>query len=172
MVRSLMSASCARISCCAIEPVSSRSLLVMSPCGLLKDTKRCWIVFGKRLRQRMGTISRPTGTKWTPPIPSFAASTAPKVAGNISGTSSAILVGLRLRSLANHRKSSRKSCTGLLSRILRLSSVGCRSASCNVENNPRAPGMAAAMDRSSPSTWCQALVETRFWSLWIDANIS
>ena len=53
-----------------------------------------------------------------------------------------------------------------------LFSLGWRSASCRVENRPRAPGIAVAIERSSPSTWCHDFVATCFWSLWIDASIS
>ena len=56
------------------------------------------------------------GTKCTPPIPSLAASHAPRVAGMGSGTNSAIQVGREAISAANQRKSSSKPCTDLVNR--------------------------------------------------------
>lgn len=149
-------------SCWAIVPASSRSLLLMSPVGLAKVTRRCCTGRGKGARQSnggpSGCVGSSGGKNKTPPMPGLAASTAPYTTGS-PGMSSAIRLGRVARSAARTRKSCRKWWTGPRRRTLCV--VSCRRASCMVLNKPRAPGMAVTMERSSPRMRCQALVAMR-----------
>ena len=116
VVRSATSAYCASISLCATAPANSKSLLVMSPWGLSKLTSRSRTQSGNGDRHKTGCVFPfSSGIKCIPPMPLPAASQAPKVAGYLSGTSSAIRVGREATSSARFRKSSRKPCSALLS---------------------------------------------------------
>jgi hypothetical protein len=150
------------MSCWAMVPANSSSLLLITPVGLSKETREETTTGSKGERQRIGWVdpSEASGMKATPPMPGPAASQAPDMEG-LPGSSSAIRVGRVSKETASHRKSSRKSWILSVRRSRRPWSNGDRKAVCKVLNNPRAPGMPRAMERSSPRSWCQVLVETR-----------
>jgi hypothetical protein len=141
----------------------------MSPVGLSKVTRRSRMFFGKTTRQTMG---RRVVRRWrrgvpaavrestrlrrgmadssgnhTPPAPRPEASCAPTNVGLV-GTNSCMRVGLAARSLRIQSKSANASWKDLVRRR-RLPSEE-RRAACKELNNPRVPGSASDIERSSP----------------------
>lgn len=102
-----------------------------------------------------------TRQKNTPPIPSPDASQAPSTDG-AEGTTSASRVGRFATSLASWRKSASIAWACFVSRRRGRSVSSCRKASCSKEKRPLAPGIAIAIDLSSPMTLCQRFVGTCF----------
>ena len=129
MVRSRTSANWAITSWWATLPQSSKSLLVIVPVGLEKDTSKSCMRFENGWRHKYGwTVPSSEGIKKTPPIPVPAASQAPITAG-VVGMISEILVGREERSRASQRKSSRKPWAALVSRNRGLVGSSWRNAS-------------------------------------------
>jgi hypothetical protein len=162
MVASLTLAWWANTSCWATLAASSRLLLAIVPAGLKKVTSLAWTSRIKGERQSKGCTSPlGKGTKWTPPMPDPAASCAPNVADSKAGTSSAMCVGRRARSLASPLKSWRTLCTPDVSQTLFPLSQRCLSTSCRTLKSPLLPGMAKTMERSSPTSFCHLFVLMR-----------
>ena len=138
---------------------NSRSEFVMSPVGFLNETSLFWIDIGK---DALAVFCLETAVLFgftTPPHANPKASWYFDKTES-SGTISCIFVGLFSISLCKYRKSSSAACTPF-ERLLRcFESV--RSANCIWLNNPRAPGSAAAMERSSPRTLCHFLADVLF----------
>lgn len=158
----------------AMEPASSRSLLVTPPLGLADETRSAVMCGGKRQRQRTGRMAPwLSGMKCTPPMPAADASHAPSVWGSGAPMTSTIRVGRVVRSLASHHQSWRNSWTGRVSRSrLPAWPSGWRNASCRVLKSPLPPGMAMVMDRSSPRSLCHVFRETRRWSGRIESSMA
>jgi hypothetical protein len=159
MVASLISAWWANKSCCATLAASSRSLLVIVPAGFEKVMSRDWTSRPNGDRQsKCCTSPWGKGTKWLPPMPGPAASCAPNVAGSEAGTSSAMPMGRRARSLASPLKSRRALCTPEVRWTRDPLSQRCLSTSWRMLKSPHPLGMAKTMERSSPTSFCHLLV--------------
>jgi hypothetical protein len=147
---------CANTSWWARIPASSRSLLLIVPLRFVEETSLSETEASKRRRHTSG---RQPGMNQTPPMPLPLASTAPMPEGS-SVMISSIRVGRLWRSWANAAKSDSCWRIGRVSRMRWVASRCCKAV-CSAENNPREPGIARAMLRSSPSTRCHVSVDTR-----------
>jgi hypothetical protein len=112
------------------------------------------------------------GMKFTPPVSLPEASQATRVADELEGTTSSMLVGREARPSASQRKSSKKEWTWRPRRTLAPSLALWRNASRKEENMPRAPGTANTIERSSPMTCCHFLVEVRRCVLGMPAKMA
>ena len=177
IVRSLISKHAAAQSCWRIPPASSKSEFVTDPEGFAEETREATISGGKVARQSIGCAEpgwagravagwcgsargiAPGPGRRTPPHMVPDASWYPSKVG-LSGTSSYRRVGRAARSSNIQRKSASAWCTAG-ERVIRPCGT-CRRASCIWLNSPRAPGIASAIERSSPRTRRQILTLVRF----------
>jgi hypothetical protein len=150
------------MSFCTTPAASSKSEFVIWPKRFCCDTRFFTISLGNVAGHKMGPnsatgVSVPLGGcqcrsasltgNQTPPMPCPEASYAPRSSGVGCGTISYSRVGRCVRSRAIHLKSSIAAWTSVDKRM-RLS-VWWRRASCIRLNNPRLPGNAIYIDRSS-----------------------
>jgi hypothetical protein len=142
----------------ATTPASSRSLFVISPCGLESETTRAATEEGKRCRQTIGCAVGEKRSKMTPPIPAAAASVVCATEAGFR-TTSAMDVGRDVTLSASHCQSSRSSRIGFVNRTQPPPAE--RSADCRWEKSPSAPGRASIMLRSSPRSFCHCRSGTR-----------
>lgn len=129
----------ARILFFSMEPASFKSLFVILPVELVKETKQFWIHIRNCWRHKNRTIELSSvETKWTPSILTPAVSQAPSVCQIGSGINSAIQVGLEARSRANQRKLLRKPCSVFVRQSQGQGDSSWQKASCLLKNKKKA----------------------------------